>query len=274
MNGFDNYFAGKTAVVTGGASGIGNALAETMLQNGAQKVAIADFNQENLEKEAARLEAAYPGKIIGIFCNVTLEDRVKVMLEDAAAFFGGRIDLLFNNAGAGLSGIFSELTNEDWKGAFDLNFYGALYGIRHVLPYMKAQGSGQIVNTISGIAWSPMAYQSMYAATKAALNLLGLTLRYELWDDNIKVSSATPGTTATAIFTDGGVEAPDYAQTPMQSAARILKGVQNNERLICGDDNDLEGSKNAMSPDPAMQKGLDDYYLEVARDRKQGKFRF
>lgn len=274
MYGFDNYFAGKTAVVTGGASGIGNALAETMLQNGAKKVAIADFNKANLEKESARLEAAYPGKIIGIFCNVTLEDSVTAMLADAAAFFGGRIDLLFNNAGAGLSGSFTELTNEDWKAAFDLNFYGAVYGIRHVIPYMKAQGGGQIVNTISGIAWSPMGLQSMYAATKAALNMLGLTLRYELWDDNIKVNSATPGTTATAIFTAGGVEPPDYAQTPMQSATRILTGVRNNQRLICGDDNDLEGSKNAMSPDPAIQKGLDDYFLEVARDRKQGKFRF
>jgi NAD(P)-dependent dehydrogenase (short-subunit alcohol dehydrogenase family) len=272
MYGFDNYFVGKTAVVTGGASGIGNALAETMLQNGAKKVAIADFNKANLEKESARLEAAYPGKIIGIFCNVTLEDSVTAMLADAAAFFGGRIDLLFNNAGAGLTGSFTELTNEDWKAAFDLNFYGALYGIRHVIPYMKAQGGGQIVNTISGIAWSPMGLQSMYAATKAALNMLGLTLRYELWDDNIKVNSATPGTTATAIFTD--VKAPDYAQTPMQSAARILTGVQHNQRLICGDDNDLEGSKNAMSPDPTIQKGLDDYFLEVARDRKQGKFRF
>ena len=103
--------------------------------------------------------------------------------------------------------------------------------------------------------------------------MLGLTLRYELWDDNIKVNSATPGTTATAIFT-GGVEAPDYAQTPMQSAARMLKGVQNNQRIICGDDSDVEGSQNALSPDPAIQKGVDDYFLEVARDRKQGKFRF
>jgi NAD(P)-dependent dehydrogenase (short-subunit alcohol dehydrogenase family) len=273
MNGFDNYFAGKTAVVTGGASGIGNALAVTMLQNGAEKVAIADFNKENLEKEATRLDKNYPGKIIGIFCNVTMEDSVKATLDEAAEFFGGRIDLLFNNAGAGLSGIFSELTNDDWKGAFDLNFYGAVYGVRHVLPYMRAQGGGQIVNTISGIAWSPMAYQSMYAATKAALNLLGLTLRYELWDENIKVSSATPGTTATAIFT-GGVKAPDYAQTPMQSAARILKGVQNNDRLICGDDNDFEGAKNALNPDSEYQKGLDENYLGVARDRKQGKFRF
>ena len=169
MYGFDNYFAGKTAVVTGGASGIGNALAETMLQNGAQKVAIADVNQVNLEKETTRMGLAYPGKIIGLFCNVTLEDNVKAVLADAAEFFGGRIDLLFNNAGAGLSGSFTELTNEDWQAAFDLNFYGALYGIRHVLPYMKAQGGGQIVNTISGIAWSPMALQSMYAVTKSAL---------------------------------------------------------------------------------------------------------
>ena len=60
----------------------------------------------------------------------------------------------------------------------------------------------------------------------------------------------------------------------MQSAARILTGVQHNQRLICGDDNDLAGSKNTFSPDQAMQKGLDSYFFEVARNRKQGKFRF
>ena len=92
------------------------------------------------------------------------------MIEQAAEFGGGRIDLLFNNAGAGFSGHFEEQTNGDWEKAFALNFYAAVYGIRAVLPVMRAQGGGHIVNIISGIAFYPMAYQTMYSATKAALN--------------------------------------------------------------------------------------------------------
>ncbi|WP_303870237.1 SDR family oxidoreductase [Acetobacterium wieringae] len=269
---FDNYFSKKSAIVTGGASGIGNALTETLLRNGAKQVVIADINPENLDRQISRLTELFPGQISGILTNVTKENEVSEMIDQAAAFFGGKIDLIFNNAGAGLSGEFEKLSNEDWEKGFALNFYGALYGIRHVIPYMKKQGGGQIVNTISGIAWSPMAFQSMYAATKAALCQLGLTLRYELWDDHIKVNTATPGTTATAIFT--GTSAPDYAQTPMQSAARILKGVQNNDRLILGDDLDVEGARNAFNPDVDDQNAADQYFLEVARDRKRGKWRF
>lgn len=83
--------------------------------------------------------------------------------------FLDRLDLLFNNAGAGFSGFFDRQTKEDWEKAFALNFYGALYEIRCVLPIMRKQGSGHIVNIISGIAFMPMAYQTMYSATKAAL---------------------------------------------------------------------------------------------------------
>ena len=101
------------------------------------------------------------------------------MIEQAVEFGDGRIDLLFNNAGAGFRGDFEDQADGDWEKAFALNFYGAVYGIRAVLPFMRAQGGGHIVNIISGIAFSPMAYQSMYSATKAALNSLTLALRSE-----------------------------------------------------------------------------------------------
>lgn len=268
MSETSEYYRDKVAVVTGAASGVGLALTETMLSHGAEKVVLADFNDENLKRETARLNAACPGKVIGIHCNVTKEADVQGMIKKTAEFGGGRVDLLFNNAGAGLSGNFDQQTNEDWEKAFALNFYGALYGIRAVLPIMRAQGSGHIVNIISGIAFSPMAYQTMYSATKAALNGLTLALRYELWDENIRVTSATPGTTATAIWKAGGP--PPGAQSPEQSAQTILAGVAKNERLVLGDEGDLNGAKYCFHPEAA--KGNDEYLLNVARRRRSGEW--
>jgi len=191
------------------------------------------------------------------------------MIHQATEFGGGRIDLLFNNAGAGFGGIFEQQTNQDWEKAFALNFYGAVYGIRAVLPVMRAQGEGHIINIISGIAFFPMAYQTMYAATKAALNGLTLALRYELWDENIRLTSATPGTTATAIWEGGVKGAPPGAQSPEQSARTILAGVANNERLVLGDQGDASGARSCFNPDAA--KNNDDYLLNVARRRRGGE---
>ena len=260
------YYRDKIAVVTGGASGIGLALAQTMLSYGANKVVLADFNDENLKRETTRLNTAYAGKVLGLHCDVTKEEDVQRMIRKAAEF-GGHIDILFNNAGAGFLGSFDKQTNHDWEKAFALNFYGALYGIRTVLPIMRKQGSGHIVDIISGIAFMPMAYQTMYAATKAALNGLTLALRYELWEENIRVTSATPGTTATAIWKD--VEPPPGAQSPEQSAQTILAGVAKNERLVLGDQADLSGAKTCFHPDAAG--GNDEYLLNVARKRRRGE---
>ncbi|MRR59144.1 MAG: SDR family oxidoreductase [Deltaproteobacteria bacterium] len=263
------YYENKVAVVTGGASGIGLALAETMLSCGAKQVVLADFNDENLKRESERLNRVFTGKVLGLHCDVMKEGDVQGMIGKAAEF-GGRIDILINNAGAGLGGFFDKQTNEDWEKAFALNFYGALYGIRAVLPIMRKQGGGHIVDIISGIAFSPMAQQSMYSATKAALNGLTLALRYELWDENIRLTSATPGTTATPIWKTAGAEPPPDAQSPEQSAKNILAGVAKNERLVLGDQGDALGAKGCFNPDYAAE--TDDYLLNVARKRRNGEW--
>ena len=94
-----------------------------------------------------------------------------------------------------------------------------------------------------------------------------LSLRAEFWDDRIKISSATPGTTATAIW--DGVKMPEGIQTPQQSARRILAGVANNRRVIYGDDADESGSKNCFDVD--CQEIPDQYLLNIARQRRSGK---
>ena len=264
------YFNGKTAVITGAASGIGLALAEELLQSGAAKVVIADINQANLSQHEQRLQGQYKGRIKGILCDVTSEEKVQNMIAESAEFFGGQLDLLFNNAGAGLDGWFADMSNADWKFAFDLNFFSALYGMRAALPIMVKQGSGQIINIISGIAFIPLAAQSRYSATKAALNALSISLRTEYWDNNIKISAATPGTVATAIW--GGGPIPETAQTPQQSASRILNGAVNNDRIILGDDADFDIF--AKCCDPSQQGEMDQFLLNIARERRKGNIGF
>ena len=225
----DGYFAGKCAIVTGAASGVGLALTEKLLEYGAKSVSMVDFNRENLLREYQRLAEASSGRVQMALCNVTVESEVQQMIA-AAVSSTGRIDLLFNNAGAGFAGAFERTTNEEWKRAFELNFYGALYGVRAVLPSMLRQGGGQIVNIISGIVFCPMPLQSMYSATKAALNGMTLALRAEYEFHNIKISSATPGTTRSAIWP--GNKIPDRAQDAADSAMHILAGTVKNERII------------------------------------------
>lgn len=260
-----NYFNGKCAVVTGAASGVGLALTEQLLASDAALVVMADFNPDHLRREGERLAALYPEKILPVLCNVTREDEVKKMIADAVAR-GGRFDLLINNAGAAFTGAFDSLSDEDWHAAFELNFYGALYGVRAAVPYMRKSGGGQIVNIISGIAFCPMPMQSRYSATKAALNALSLSLRAEYEIENIKISAATPGSVRTPIWGESG--APETAQTPAEAACRILLGAVHNERIITGDEIDRICAQRCFNPDCAA--GYDDYLREVARKRRAG----
>ena len=211
------YFENKVAVVTGGASGIGLALCEELLALGAVAVIPADLNEAKLNEECTRLATAYPGKVLGVPTDITRQESVSDLIRQAAEFGSGRIDFLFNNAGLGLSKAFDDTTDADWKFAFDINFFGALHGIRAVLPVMRANGGGHIANTASGIVFSPMPFQTMYSATKAALMALTSSLRSELWDENIRFSTVIPGTVATPIWEKAG-GAPPSAITPQQSA--------------------------------------------------------
>jgi NAD(P)-dependent dehydrogenase (short-subunit alcohol dehydrogenase family) len=264
------YFADKVAVVTGGASGIGLALCEELLSLGAKAVVAADLNEEKLKTECARLQADYPGKVLGVRTDVTNRESVFALVEKAAAFGAGRVDFLFNNAGLALLKPFDDTTDADWKFAFDVNFYGALYGIRAVLPIMRAQGGGHIANTASGIVFSPLPYQTMYSATKAALMAFTSSLRGELWDESIRLSTVIPGTVATPIWDKAG-GAPADAITPQESAQGILKGLAANERIIILTEADKSGAKYHFLPEYGQT--IDEYFVNVARQRRSGNMK-
>ncbi len=264
------HFENKVAVITGGASGIGLALCEELLALGAKAVVPADLNEEKLKTECVRLKAAYPGKVLGVRTDVTSRESVFALMKKAAEFGAGRVDLLFNNAGLGLGKAFDDTTDADWKFAFDVNFYGALYGIRAVLPIMRAQGGGHIANTASGIVFSPMPHQTLYSASKAALMALTSSLRGELWDEKIRLSTIIPGTVATPIWEKAG-GAPAGAITPQESAQGILKGLAANERIIILTEDDKNGAKYHFLPE--YGETVDEYFVKVARQRRSGNFK-
>ena len=258
------FYAGKVAVVTGGASGIGLAMTELMLGFGAV-VIVADINETRLNTEAARLAEQYPGKTFGKKTDISKAGEVNALV-DYAVKKGGRLDFMFNNAGLPLMKPFDEITLDDWKCAFDVNFYGALYGTLAALRVMRAQGGGgHIANTASGIAFSPMPLQAMYSATKAALHALTLALRAEIWDENIFLHSVIPGTVATPIFQG---QVPQGALTPEESARTILEKVKGNMRIVFVDPRDMEGAKKNNHPD--LQPYMDEYFNRVAAARKAG----
>ena len=260
---------------------MGLALCKELLRRGAARVVLADFSEGRLPEQAERLERLYPHRVRGILCDVSDEESVKAMIHGAEEFFGDDFHILINCAGVDHAGLFAETTEsagiaaatgarvqtpEDWERVYAVNFWGPLYGCRAALPIMIRQGKGQIVNVVSGTAQVPMPYESVYSSSKAALNALTLVLRYEFWDCGVIFNSATPGTTATAIFGKGGI--PEGAQSAEESARRILAGMANNQRLILGDDADLIGAVECFNPD--YQTFLDDFTLQVARARRSG----
>lgn len=260
------FYGNRVAVVTGGASGIGLAMTELMLEFGAA-VIIADINETKLNAEAARLADKHPGKIFAKKTDISKADEVEALVNYAVEK-GGRLDLMFNNAGLPLAKAVDEITMDDWKFAFDVNFYGALYGTLAALRVMRAQGGGgHIANTASGIAFAPMPYQTMYSATKAALHGLTLALRAEIWDENIFLHSVIPGTVATPIW--AGHQVPEGAFTPEESARIILEKVKDNMRIVFVDPRDMEGAKNCNHPD--LQPHIDEYFNRVAASRRAGK---
>ncbi|MBD3645959.1 MAG: SDR family NAD(P)-dependent oxidoreductase, partial [Pseudomonadales bacterium] len=131
----------KIAVVTGGASGIGRAMATRFLAEGARGVIIADANEQGLKEVADEIGA------LPVPTDVSVEAQVKNLIETAEKEFG-QIDLLCNNAGIGIGGG-PEVANEDWQRIWDINVMGHIYAARIALPGMLARGDGYIINTAS-----------------------------------------------------------------------------------------------------------------------------
>src|SRR5947209_9532866 len=183
---------GKGAVITGASMGIGKEIAKLFSQEGAKLVLCS---RDRARTEAARQRIGAQDAI-SVACDVSRRDQVDALVRTAMEKYG-RIDILINNAGFGLNDSLANLDMGQAKQLFDTNLFGAMECMQAVIPIMKKQGGGDIVNvsSVSGHIATP--YMSIYAASKHAMQAIGRASRMELQRHNINVLTVSPGYIAT-----------------------------------------------------------------------------
>lgn len=188
----------KIAIVTGGASGIGRAVATSLVARG-DTVTVVDLNAGGAEEVADRLNALGQGKAFAAALDVTDAEAVGELYRAVKADHG-RLDLVFNNAGIAVGGLAENLTLDHWNKTIDINLKGVVHGVHAAYPIMLEQGYGHIVNTASLAGLVPMPMGIPYTATKHAVVGLSLGLRAEAATRGVKVSVVCPGFVDTPLL--------------------------------------------------------------------------
>ncbi|HQU90699.1 MAG TPA: SDR family oxidoreductase [Pyrinomonadaceae bacterium] len=220
---------GKVAVITGGAKGIGYAIAERLLKEGATAF-ICGRDKVDLKDSMSRLSQF--GPVDGELCDVRSEDQVRMMLAECVRLYAG-VDILINNAGVGYFGkTVEELTAEDWRQTIETNLNGAFYCCHHAIPLIKQRGGGYILNISSLAGQNAHPKMAAYNASKFGLNGFSEALMQEVRQDNIKVSYICPGSVNTAFGGDTPSEAKSWQLQPADVAQVIVDLLQMPERAL------------------------------------------
>jgi len=207
---------GKTALVTGGARGIGRAIAEAYVSEGAS-VAIADL----LEDEAQELAQQLGPRAKGIQLDVTSQDSIANAVNGTNEAFGG-IDILVNNAGIFDMCRLDEITEEMYRRQFDVNFAGTMFTSQAVAPGMIERGGGSIINFSSQAGRRGEPYIALYCATKAAIISLTQSLALELAKHNIRVNGIAPGVIDTPMWEHVDSLFAKYENRPLGEKKRLV----------------------------------------------------
>ncbi len=189
----------KVSIITGGSRGIGYAVAEKFLAEGA-KVIITASSAANAEKAAQKLQEQYPNaEVEGISPDLSSLESVQAAFALVAEKYG-RIDILVNNAGVSESTPFGNYTEELYDKVMDLNVKGVFNAARGVIGCMEKQGSGVILNTSSMVSLTGQPSGFAYPASKFAVNGLTVSLARELGPKGIRVNAVAPGITETDMM--------------------------------------------------------------------------
>lgn len=233
-------FAGKVAIVTGAASGIGRATALALAKRGCA-IALADIDPNGLE--SIEKELVERGTTVSTHpVDVSSSDQMESFAAEVEAAHGAA-HILINNAGVVISGTFEQQRLEDLEWLVGINYWGVVYGCHYFLPLLKRQEEAHIVNLSSMFGFLGLPEQSGYCATKAAVRALSESLWVELRGDRIGVTSIHPGCIETSIIQSGRIEGDttrDEIQTlfsrrgasPDTVARAIIKGIEKNKLRV------------------------------------------
>jgi short-subunit dehydrogenase len=227
---------GKVAVVTGSSMGIGEAIARLLVDEGAHVVYLS---RDAARAEAARARAGKSERTIALSCDVRNREEIDKVINLTVHSFG-RIDIWVNNAGRGLMDASDQAEMAGVRDVFNLNFFGALESMQAVVPVMKQQGSGTIINISSVAGHLPLPYHSIYSATKFAMNAVGKAARIELKNSGVNVLTVCPGYVKTDFSANlvRGREArtvrPQQARgiRPERVARAVLRGYLKGKREV------------------------------------------
>ena len=208
---------GKVAIVTGASKGIGRATVEALLARGAAVAGWGRSAPEDLVHDRFQFFA----------CDVRDEVAVTEALTNTVRELGPEIHVLVNNAGLGISGPVDGFKSEDWKLMFDTNVHGTFFCSRAVLPQMKRQQLGHIINIASIAGTTGIENMAGYCATKFAVRGFSQSLFKEVRNDGIKVTCISPGSTQTNFFDDiPGATANESMMSPVDIAGFIIYSLE------------------------------------------------
>lgn len=222
----------KVIVITGASSGIGESAARHLAQEGAT-VVLGARRTDRLQALANEIKKG-GGNVLVQVTDVTQQDQVKALVDNAVNTFG-RVDVIINNAGVMLLSKLEDLKVDEWQQMIDVNIKGVLYGIAAVLPHMKRQKSGHIINVASVAGHKIWPNSAVYGATKFAVRALSEGFRQEVKPYNIRTTIVSPGSVYTELLDH--ISGRDLAKSiheridkyalPPDSFARIVAFVIN-----------------------------------------------
>lgn len=186
---------GTVVVVTGASMGIGEAITKEFAAKGASVVMLS---RDQSRAEAARGRVGFPDRTIALSCDVRHAEDIDRVLALTLHHFK-RIDVWINNAGHGLLDSVAQVDMQAVQDLFDTNFFGALSAMQAVIPIMRQQGGGAIINISSVAGHIPLPFHANYSASKFAMNAVGKAAGVELKKDNIHVLTVCPGYVRTAF---------------------------------------------------------------------------
>ena len=214
-------FQGKVAVITGGASGLGRAMAERFAAEG-MSIVLADIEPEALARAEAEMKAA-GARVIGVRTDVSKAAEVEALAQQTLKAFGG-VHLLANNAGVAEGGNVWDNTVADWEWVLGVNMWGVIHGVRVFTPIMLEQGSeGHIINTASVAGLISPPGMGIYCVSKHAVVTLSECLHHDLAQktDKIKCSVLCPAYVPTGIADSGRNRPAELNQTRQKTAADL-----------------------------------------------------